>query len=132
MKNLVSYFRDFFSNSPTDFSSGTSVRSSNNAEPTAVEIQRLWLDIDKMKGHNLITSIEKGTGDELRVTVSDRWQPNPYDLRLQAAQGTWRMWATIHSPEDPDRAFIKFVDEQGNWVGGSGEKASQIEVTKDG
>jgi tetratricopeptide (TPR) repeat protein len=57
--------------------------------------------------------------DELTIVVANSWHFQPYQIRLQAAQNLWSLWATIRSPNDPDKARIELTDYNGNSVGGS-------------
>ena len=69
----------------------------------------------------LVAKIEGGcVEDEVIITVTNPWHYQPYQVRLQAAQGLWERWATVHSPSHPDHSKIKIVDFRGNKVGGSG------------
>lgn len=56
---------------------------------------------------------------EAELTVRNIWHLRHYQLRLQDAQTLWKAWAVIASPNEPDLARIKLVDENGNEVGGS-------------
>ena len=58
-------------------------------------------------------------GRTATLTLPNDWHYEIYQSRLQAAQGLWKLWSTIHSPNDPDLARIKLVDLMGNEVGGS-------------
>lgn len=57
---------------------------------------------------------------EATLTVTNIWHLRHKQIRLQDAQTLWEAWALIASPDDPDRARIKLVDQRGNKVGGSG------------
>ncbi|HZE70013.1 MAG TPA: hypothetical protein VE135_10875 [Pyrinomonadaceae bacterium] len=59
------------------------------------------------------------TPDTLKITVSNGWHYEPYQMRFQAAQKLWETWAEQHSPHDPDKSRISLVDLNGNEVGGS-------------
>ncbi len=59
------------------------------------------------------------TADTLKITVSNAWHYEPYQMRLQAAQKLWEVWAAQHSPNEPDKARISIVDFNDNEVGGS-------------
>lgn len=61
-------------------------------------------------------SVDEG---RLILTVKSGWHYQPYQIRLQAAQNLWKLWATIHSPNEPDKARLKIRDINGNDVGGS-------------
>ncbi len=56
---------------------------------------------------------------EATLTVDNLWHIRHYQIRLQDAQTLWEVWARIASPNDPDKARIKLVDQNGNEVGGS-------------
>ncbi|MBI5487416.1 MAG: hypothetical protein HY905_08790 [Deltaproteobacteria bacterium] len=58
-------------------------------------------------------------GNTLVITVGDGWHVAVKQIRLQAAQDLWRMWADINSASSPDDSRIKLVDLNGNEVGGS-------------
>jgi hypothetical protein len=53
------------------------------------------------------------------ITVSNAWHVVPYQIRLQAAQNIWKLWATISAPVREVEAKISIVDLNGNEVGGS-------------
>ncbi len=82
---------------------------------------------------SLVLSVARGLDDyEVRITVSISWHYFPYQVRLDAAQNLWNIWAAIRSPSDPDRARIELVSLNGNKVGGSRWLAgSLIWVQKD-
>lgn len=69
-----------------------------------------------------------GDPNTLIVTVTSAWHNEPKGVRLDAATSLWKLWAAIHNPEKPDRAFLKIVDESGEKVGGSGWVGSSIDV----
>jgi hypothetical protein len=55
----------------------------------------------------------------LYVIMAQGWHVQPYQLRLQAAQGLQRLWAEIHHQGDVEAAQMRFVDQMGNIVGGT-------------
>ena len=57
--------------------------------------------------------------NRLLIAVSDRWHYQPKQIRLQTAQALQRLWATAFSPDRPDHARIRLLDQTGNEVGGS-------------
>lgn len=59
------------------------------------------------------------TGATATITVNNAWHGQPYQNRLQAAQGLWERWARIADTEEQDFSRIKIVDLRGNEVGGS-------------
>lgn len=59
------------------------------------------------------------TSRHLTVTVANSWHREPYQIRLQAAQGLWKAWAAVNSPTEPDRSRLRLTDGNGNEVGGS-------------
>lgn len=59
------------------------------------------------------------TPNTLKITVSNAWHYQPYQMRLQAAQKLWNVWAATHSPDEPDKARISIIDFNDNEVGGS-------------
>jgi hypothetical protein len=54
-----------------------------------------------------------------QIVVNNAWHYEPYQLRLQVAQNLWKIWAGIHSPNNPGHSWIRIVDYNGNEVGGS-------------
>ena len=71
-------------------------------------------------GEALITRAETGIDEsDIKVYVADTWHYQPYQIRLQAAQNLWKLWASIRSPRHLDWALISLVDSNGNSVGGS-------------
>lgn len=72
------------------------------------------------KDGSFVKSVGSGlTTDHLNITVADRWHYEPYQIRLQMGQALWKLWAGIHSPNEPDKARISIRDQMGNEVGGS-------------
>lgn len=57
--------------------------------------------------------------DDLLVVVGSDWHYEPRQMRLQMAQAMWKIWAGIHSPNEPDKARISLKDMMGNRIGGS-------------
>ena len=57
--------------------------------------------------------------NELTIVVTNAWHFQPYQIRFQAAQNLWSLWAKLRSPNDPDKARIELTDYNGNSVGGS-------------
>jgi hypothetical protein len=55
----------------------------------------------------------------VKIVVSNSWHSQPYQIRLQAAQGLQKLWGNLYLPESPDRGRIELVDLNGNKVGGS-------------
>ncbi len=67
-----------------------------------------------------------GTKDRnpwITVTVKNNWHYEPEQIRKQAAQSMWELWARTalaqNLTEEVDSARIKIVDYRGNEVGGS-------------
>jgi len=58
-------------------------------------------------------------GDSLTIVVANAWHYEPHQIRLQAAQNLWDIWARIRSPKNPDKARLELTDLNGNSVGGS-------------
>lgn len=54
-----------------------------------------------------------------KITVSNNWHSQPYQIRLQAAQGLQKLWGNLYLPESPDRGRIELIDLNGNKLGGS-------------
>ena len=79
-----------------------------------------FIDVLKLAGiDNSIVSRVSQNGDSLTVIVANAWHYQPYQVRLQAAQNLWELWARITSPNDPDKARLEITDFNGNSVGGS-------------
>lgn len=57
--------------------------------------------------------------DKLTIVVANAWHFQPYQIRLQAAQNLWNLWAKLRSPNDLDKARIELTDYNGNSAGGS-------------
>ncbi len=88
-------------------------------------------DTNKAAGSRIVEKVQV-EGDTATITVADSWHISPYQLRLQVAQDLWKLWASIASPDDLDKARIKLVDHNGNEVGGSGIfGGSDVWVQKD-
>lgn len=89
---------------------------------TAAGLDARWIarvQVDPERDENLI------------VMVQNLWHLQPYQMRLQAAQNLWQIWAMLRSPSNLDRARIKITDLNGNGVGGSGWLAgSLVDVKK--
>lgn len=68
---------------------------------------------------DLIVSVS-AKDKRLTIEVANIWHIMAYQIRLQAAQNLWSIWAGTVSPDQPDYATIKIVDGNGNEVGGSG------------
>lgn len=77
--------------------------------------------VDRLSAANVNSIIQSvSVSDETAtITVTNAWHYSVYQVRLQAAQNLWKIWASIASPSKPDRARIKIVDFNGNEVGGS-------------
>lgn len=75
-----------------------------------------------------IVRVESDNNDDhtIVVVVGPYWFLMPKQLRLQAAQNMWQLWAKLDSPRDLDKARIKLVDQNGNKVGGSGFLAGSM------
>lgn len=72
------------------------------------------------KNGTFVTGAGEGvTSDVLRITVSNNWHYEPYQVRYQMAQSLWSLWANIHTPGQPDKSRISIRDQNGNEVGGS-------------
>ena len=75
----------------------------------------------------LLVRSERGmNGDDIKIIVNNEWHFQPFQVRLQLAQRLWQIWAGVHSPNNPDKAFISLVDRNGNSVGGSSSLAGSI------
>jgi len=105
-------------------SSETANKSANSSKPassTSDNIQKyrkLMRSIDK--NGDIVTNVTQGRMDgEIKISVSNSWHYEPYQIRLQLAQKLWDAWAATHSPNEPDKARIQIVDGNGNEVGGS-------------
>lgn len=75
-----------------------------------------------------IVRVESDDNDDhtIVVVVGAYWFLMPKQLRLQAAQNMWQLWAKLDSPRDLDKARIKLLDQNGNKVGGSGLLAGSM------
>jgi hypothetical protein len=71
------------------------------------------------KNSALVVSVTPDDHNTAKIAVTNAWHISPYQLRLQAAQNFWEMWASIASPKDVDKARISIVDFNDNEVGGS-------------
>jgi hypothetical protein len=80
-----------------------------------------FMSILKVAGidRSVITRVSQ-KGDSLTIIVANSWHYEPYQVRLQAAQNLWEIWARIRSPKEPDKARLEVTDLNGNRVGGSG------------
>jgi hypothetical protein len=69
----------------------------------------------------------------IEVTVKNTWHYEPKQIRLQAAQTLWNVWATQFCPEKEtiDNCRIRIVDLAGNEVGGSSAWAGSMVNVKD-
>jgi len=75
--------------------------------PRALDIE-LWI-----AGANL----DDRNSDKIVVEVINAWHFQPKQIRLQKAQEIWALWASIHTPTNPDNAGMEIVDHNGNRVG---------------
>lgn len=100
----------------------------------ATEQRTAYLNLLRAAGvdRSLIVGVDRGRDDnELRITVANTWHYQPHQIRLQAAQNLWGVWAKLRSPDNLDHARIKLLDQNGNDVGGSGWLAgSMVNVKK--
>jgi hypothetical protein len=72
------------------------------------------------KNGDIVVSVSQGNdSNTAKITVANQWHYEPYQMRLQTAQITWKAWAGFRSPKEPDKARIKIVDRMENEVGGS-------------
>ena len=97
---------------------GTSNRlvTKGNQDVTKMKTQLAYSGVNQ----SLIVSMRYDAPKRAVVMkVSNAWHYQPYQIRHQAAQRLWQVWANIHSPSDMDRARIKLIDYNGNEVGGS-------------
>ncbi len=77
------------------------------------------LSAPAIKAYMTDAKLSELSSDDLEVTVSARWHYEPKAIRLQMAQVIWKAWAGIHSPNQPDSAYLTLRDAVGNKVGGS-------------
>lgn len=109
-------------------------QTSRQRSTSAVEINK-YVAILRGNGimDTLAVSVSAGRIEgEITISVSNVWHIQAYQVRLQAAQNLWKLWANIHSPLKPDKAYIRIVDFNGNSVGGSrGGAGSLIWVQKE-
>ena len=68
---------------------------------------------------NSIIDRYSANDNQLTIVVTNAWHFQPYQIRLQAAQNLWNLWAKLRSPNDLDKARIELTDYNGNSVGGS-------------
>ncbi len=69
---------------------------------------------------SIVKRVDKGFSDnQLAITVYNNWHYEPHQIRKQAGEMLWEIWARIHSPDDVDKARISILDLNGNKVGGS-------------
>lgn len=54
------------------------------------------------------------------ITVTPSFLMQNKAVRLEAARNFWRIWASMSSPTEPDKARIRLVTQSGTKVGGSG------------
>jgi len=70
--------------------------------------------------------------NEIVITVRNSWHYEPKQVRLQAAQDLWKIWATGFCPaEGLDSCRIELTDQNGNRVGGSSWLAGSIVKVQD-
>ena len=55
----------------------------------------------------------------ISLTVGSSWHSLSYTRRYDMAQVLWRSWASIYSPNEPDKAYLEIRDVSGRRVGGS-------------
>jgi uncharacterized protein YgiM (DUF1202 family) len=107
------------------FRARTSGSASRNTRETGSVARNLGryrqVLMDKDIWGTLVSDLQKGSASsgQAIVTVTNAWHYQPYQVRYQAAQGLWKLWASIESPSASDNARIKLVDQMGNEVGGS-------------
>ena len=53
------------------------------------------------------------------IKMEPIWHVRNKHLRKNDATQFWKLWASIHSPSDPDIARVKLVSINGDHVGGS-------------
>lgn len=83
--------------------------------------------IKRAGGSDAIVKVDvDSTGSNLTIYVDNVWHVMPYQLRLQAAQNLWSVWANIKAPNNLDAARIKIADLNGNKVGGSSWLAGSV------
>lgn len=113
---------------PAAPSSATAVASPNPTPQGRVDHETFQRDMQAyltlLRARNispsLVTSCSEGAGGRrLNINVVNGWHYQPYQMRLQAAQNLQRLWAQVHSINDPDNARISILDLNGNEVGGS-------------
>ncbi len=110
-------------------------------EELEAERQKKHLEVDEMldgylavintSGMNKFVSTVKAKAPsytEIEIAVKNVWHYQPKQVRLQAAQSLWELWATGYCPEreTPDNCRITLVDLNGNRVGGSSWLAGSI------
>lgn len=110
-------------------------------EELEAEKQEKYLEIDEIldgylavintSGMNeFVSTIEAKAPSytDLEIAVKNVWHYQPKQVRLQAAQSLWELWAGKYCPEreTPDHCRITLVDLKGNVVGGSSWLAGSI------
>lgn len=91
-------------------------------ENDSLSIPEQFFNKLRMSGIGLETveKVQKGSLPNIvRITVSNTWHSQPYQIRLNAAQGLQKLWGNLYSPETPDRGRIQLIDMNSNEVGGS-------------
>jgi hypothetical protein len=68
----------------------------------------------------LVVNIKQGNlQHEIFIYVDNAWHYEPKQIRLQAAQNFWKLWAMNDMPDPIDKARISIRDINDNEVGGS-------------
>lgn len=78
-----------------------------------------YLEILDAAGVNAVVRSVSVRGSTATITVANEWHAMNYQVRYQAAQNLWQVWAGVASPTNPDAARIVITDYNGNEVGGS-------------
>lgn len=94
-----------------------------------------YIDLINATGMNVyVDSVGYYSGFKwIEVTVKNTWHYEPKQIRLQAAQTLWEVWATQFCPEEEtlDNCRIRLVDLAGNEVGGSSAWGGSVVNVKD-
>lgn len=94
-----------------------------------------YIDLINATGMNVyVNSVDYYNGFKwIEITVKNTWHYEPKQIRLQAAQTLWRVWATQFCPEKEtiDNCRIILIDLAGNEVGGSSAWGGSVVNVKD-
>ena len=101
------------------------VTRKDSAPASESDTDQFLAKIRSIEGDQFVVSADLLDADDthktVSVTVNDDWHIQPYQMRLQRAQGWWAVWAQVHSAKGSgaDEYGIWIFDGMGNHVGGS-------------